>query len=99
MSASLQVFRKETIFEGYYASDYETDYLSEEPEYVGGGKGQEIMREWFRRYLPGLVRKKQDNEPQEVFFEDLMPRQVFRRLSQDLNTRFRFRITVEAEEI
>lgn len=95
----LRVFRKVTFFEGYYVSDYEADYLSKEPEYVGEGKGQEIMREWFRRCLPGLVRKEQDSEPQEVFFEDLMPKEVFRRLSQDLNARFRFRITVETAEI
>jgi len=77
VSASLRVFRKETFFEGYYVSDYEADYLSNEPEYIREGKGQETTREWFRRHLRILARKRQDNEPEVVFLEDLMPKEAF----------------------
>lgn len=94
----MTLYRKETVFEGYFFADHETAYISTEPEYSYKGKGWNYMRRWFRDYLKHLCEKRLDEESTLVSFEDLMPRQVYEKLLKNLNTRFRFKIVVEAIE-
>lgn len=97
---------KETVFEGYYSSCYETDYLSKEPEWQNNGLGDRLMQAWFQRYLKDLAQKcirerveSKDEEPEAIYFSDLFPEPVFRLLSKKPDTKLRFKIVVEAEQV
>jgi hypothetical protein len=97
---------KETVFEGYYSSCYETDYLSKEPEYQLKRLGDRLMRRWFQNYLKDLSKdqvrrraERNEEEPDALYFSDLIPKLVFRLLSEEPNTKLRFKIVVKAEQI
>ena len=97
---------KETVFEGYFSSCYETDYLSKEPEWDNKGLGDRLMRTWFQRYLKDLAQKiirerakSKDEGPEAIYFSDLIPEPVFRLLSKEPTTKFCFRIVVEAKQV
>ena len=92
-----RVFRKETVFEGFFSSFCVESHLSKELEWTGKDKGNVTMRRWFQRYLRDLAEKIRDEDG--VSFEDLIPTEVYQRLLQNRGTKFRFRFTVEAEEI
>lgn len=85
-----KVFRKEVSFEGYFNSCWETSYLSKRYEIP------EKMQEWFKNYLIHLIEEK----PSEslLFFEDIIPKEVYRKLLRNAKTKFRFKITVEVRE-
>jgi hypothetical protein len=91
------MFRKVTVFEGYLSSDYEAVYLSRKPECLGKSRGESMMRKWLRRYLKQLLEEKPEARPDVLRFEHVMPRQVLKGTLESLDTKFRFRITVEAE--
>jgi len=93
------MFRKETVFEGYFVSFYETSYLSKEPEFVGPGWSWERMRRWFREYLKQKLQEKPEKEPVIISLEDMMPRQVFEKLLKNPDAKFHFKILVKAEEL
>jgi hypothetical protein len=56
------------------------------------------MRRRFRNHLNQLLEKKSE-EVSQVSFQGVMPKQIFEKLPKNVNTKFRFRIVVEAEEI
>lgn len=93
------IFRKETVFEGYFIADYDTAYISKHFEYSDKGKGWDYMRKWFQRYLQHLCEEGIDEESSVVSFEDIMPRQIYEKLLRNLDTKFRFRIIVEVEKL
>lgn len=106
---------KETVFEDYYSFDYETDFLTKEPKWKKRGLANRVLRTWFHRYLRELAQPERmlelaeskdeeasyckDEEPETIYFSDLFPRSVFRLLSKEPDTKFRFRIVVEAEQV
>lgn len=97
---------KETVFEGYYPSCYETDYLSKEPQWQNKGLGDRLMRTWFQRYLKDLAKQcirerteSKDEESESIYFSDLFSEPVFRLLSKERNTKLRFKIVVDAEQV
>ncbi|MEM3726420.1 MAG: hypothetical protein QXK98_06115 [Candidatus Bathyarchaeia archaeon] len=94
------MFRKETVFEGYFVSYYETSCLEKWPAYYlrEEGKGHEPMKRWFQELLKQLVEKRKE-EPEIISFEDIIPKEVYERMLQRPLAKFRFRIIVEAEEI
>jgi hypothetical protein len=40
-----------------------------------------------------------EEEPDIIYFSDIIPTQVFRQLSKEPNTKLRFKIVVEAEQV
>jgi hypothetical protein len=98
---------KETVFEGYYSSDYETDFLTKEPEWQEKDLANHVMRTWFQRYLKELAQpeslleqaESKNEETETIYFKDLFPRPVFHLLSKKQDTKLRFRIVVEAEQV
>lgn len=94
------MFRKETVFEGYLVSYYETSCLEKEPaSYLKGRrKVHRLMRRWFKEYLIELV-EKVEKKPEIISFDDIIPKEVYGRMPQNPMAKFRFRIVVEAEEI
>jgi len=94
------MFRKETVFEGYFVSYYETSLLENEPAYYlkGRQKAHRLMRRWFKEYLRELV-EKVEKKPKIISFDDILPKEVYGRMLQNPMAKFRFRIVVEAEEI
>ncbi|MEM2202715.1 MAG: hypothetical protein QXG11_07290 [Candidatus Bathyarchaeia archaeon] len=93
------MFRKETVFEGYFVSYYETSCLEKEPaSYLKKeGKEHESMKRWFQTLLRQLTQKRKE-EPVIISFEDIIPKEVYERMLQRPTTKFRFRIIVEADE-
>jgi len=90
--------RKETVFEGYFVSYYETSCLEKEPAYHlrKEGKGHEPMKRWFQELLKQLWKR---GGTRNHSFEDIIPKQVYERMLQRPIAKFCFRIIVEAEEI
>jgi len=89
------MFRKETVFEGYFAAYYESSFLAKEPEYSREGKAWDRTRAWFREYLENLLTSKPSKYV--IGFDDILPKQVYEKLLNNPNTKFHFRIVVEAE--
>lgn len=85
------MFRKETVFEGYFAARWETSYLSKEFDIPRG------LKEWFSEYLQSLLEEK--SSPRIVSFDDILPKQVYKKVLENPRTKFRFKIVVEVEEV
>lgn len=94
-----KMHRKETVFEGYYSACWECSYLVKAPEYSNKGKVWNHKRRWFREYLKRILEEKPEAEPCTISLDDLIPRKVFEELLQNPNTKFRFKVVVEAKEI
>lgn len=92
-------FHKETLFEGYFAACWEYSYLTKKPEYSGRGAVHNRRREWFRKYVEHNLERSSEAELPIISLDDLIPRQVFEKLLQDPNTKFRFKIVIEVKEI
>lgn len=93
-----QVYRKEAVFEGFFTLFYDASYISKEYEYTSKDEGNESVRRWRQSCLQDLAEKEREAE-EDVSFVDLIPKEVYLKLLQNLGTKFRFRFTVEAEEI
>jgi len=86
------MYRKETIFEGYFCSCWETSYLSKHYEI------SKRTEEWFKQHLKELIEN--SRQPKEfIFFDDIIPKQVYKKLLKNPKTKFQFEIIVEAKEI
>jgi hypothetical protein len=68
------------------------------PEYAGRSHTVGRMRESFLEHL-----KQNLEEPNDQSFivslDDLIPKQVYRKLLENPNAKFRFKFVVEAEEV
>lgn len=93
------MYRKETVFEGYYSACWECSYLVKAPEYSQKGKVWNHKRKWFREYLEHILGEKPEAEVHTISLDDLIPIEVFAKLLQDPNTKFRFKVVLEAEEL
>lgn len=62
----MRVFRKETVFEGYFVADYETSYLSKEYEFSDKHEGVRLLTAWFYKYLQQLVKNKAETEHSSI---------------------------------
>jgi len=92
-------FYKETLFEGYFAACWEYSYLTKNPEYSRRGNAHNRRREWFHKYIEHNLEKSFEAEPLIISLDDMIPRQVFEKLLQNPNTKFRFNIVMEVKEI
>lgn len=98
MPVSLHISRKETIFEGYYTAYYECSWLEKKPQYARRGITYERLRKFFMDRLE-LNLKEPDKESSIVNLDDLIPKEVYRKLLRNPNKRFRFKFVVEVEEV
>ncbi len=92
-------FSKDTVFEGYYTACREYSAIEKEPDYMGRSWAKKHMRKWFLEYLEHTLKDAADQERYSISLDDLIPKQVFKRLLTSPNQKFRFRFAVEAEEI
>lgn len=69
------MIRKETVFEGYFVSYYETSCLEKEPAYYLREEEKEhgLVRRWFQELLKQLVEKRK-REPEIISFEGIIPK-------------------------
>ena len=84
-------FRKETTFEGYFSSCWETSYLSNRYEI------SKRCEKWFKDNLRQIMKDKPSDTL--LYFEDLIPKKVYERILENPKTKFRFKITVEVKEV
>ncbi|MCJ7424365.1 hypothetical protein MUP01_08895 [Candidatus Bathyarchaeota archaeon] len=92
-----RIFAKRTSFEGYYTSYWEASFLQRDPDFAGEGRTYDRRREELRETLEYNLRKHGAKEPAAVlFFDHVIPREVFEKLLENPNTKFQFKFHVEA---
>lgn len=85
------IFHKEITFEGYFGSCWETSYLSKTYEF------SKRCEKWFKNVLKSLI--EMESSESHLFFDDLIPKEIYKRILEEPKTKFHFKITVEVKEI
>lgn len=94
-----RVYWKETVFEGYYSTCWECSFLMRDPDYRGEGYVYDQKRKWLRESIESYLKETPEPKPYIIGLDDLLPRQIFKRLLENPNKKFRFKIIAETEEI